>query len=57
MSHIFAFVDGLLVLVAMFLGATIYPNGRYSMFLSEPYLVGKIIIVLVVVEIRSSTLN
>lgn len=51
MSHIFALADGLLVMIAVFLGATIYPMGRYSLFLSEPYLVTKIMIVLIVVEI------
>jgi len=51
MSHVFALVDGLLVMIAVFLGATIYPMGRYTLFLSEPYLVTKIMIVLIVVEI------
>jgi len=51
MSHVFALIDGILVMLAVFLGATIYPMGRYAVFLAEPYPVVKIMIVVIVVEI------
>jgi len=51
MSYVFALVDGLLVLAAVLLAATIYPMGRYGLFLAEPYPVLKIMLVVAVVEL------
>ena len=51
MSYVFAFVDGLLVMVAVLLAATLYPMGRYGLFLGEPYPVAKVMLVVVVVEL------
>ena len=50
MNYIFAFVDGVLVLAAVLLAAKIYPMGRYDLFLASSYPVGKIMLVVVVVE-------
>ena len=50
MNYIFAFVDSVLVLAAVLLAATIYPMGRYDLFLASSYPVGKIMLVVVVVE-------
>ena len=51
MNYIFAFVDGVLVLTAMLLAGIIHPSVMDSMFRTEFYPVGKIILVVVVVEI------
>jgi len=50
MTYIFAFVDSVLVLAAVLLAAKIYPMGRYDLFLASSYPVGKIMLVVVVVE-------
>jgi len=50
MSYVFAFVDALLVLVAVLLTVSIDPGGRDSLFLTEIYPVAKIMLVVVVVE-------
>jgi len=51
MNYIFAFVDGVLVLTAMLLAGIIHPSVMDSMFRTEFYPVGKIMLVVVVVEI------
>jgi len=51
MSYVFAFVDGMLVMVAVLLAATLYPMGRYGLFLGEPYPVAKVMLVVTVVEL------
>jgi len=50
MNYIFAFVDSVLVLAAVLLASKIYPMGRYDLFLASSYPVGKIMLVVVVVE-------
>ena len=57
MSYIFAFVDSALVLAAVLLAATIYPMGRYDLFLASPYPVGKIMLVVAVVEMTQFYLD
>ena len=57
MNYIFAFVDGVLVLAAVLLAATIYPMGRYDLFLASPYPVGKIMLVVAVVEMTQFYLD
>ena len=57
MNYIFAFVDSVLVLAAVLLAATIYPMGRYDLFLASPYTVGKIMLVVAVVEMTQFYLD
>jgi FlaA1/EpsC-like NDP-sugar epimerase len=57
MNYIFAFVDSVLVLAAVLLAATIYPMGRYDLFLASPYPVGKIMLVVAVVEMTQFYLD
>ena len=57
MSYIFAFVDSALVLAAVLLAATIYPMGRYDLFLASSYPVGKIMLVVAVVEMTQFYLD
>jgi len=51
MNFIFAFVDGLLVLAAILLAGITHPSVMDSMFRTDFYPVGKIMLVVVVVEI------
>lgn len=57
MSYIFAVVDGVLVLAAVLMATTIYPMGRYSLFLAEPYPVGKVMLVVAIVQLTFFYLN
>jgi hypothetical protein len=50
MGYIFAFVDGVLVLAAVLLAGIIHPSVMDSMFRTELYPVGKIMLVVIVVE-------
>lgn|GEM_PF-820777 len=50
MSYVLALIDGVLVMTAVLMAATIFPMGRYGLFLAEPYPVGKVMLVVVVVE-------
>jgi FlaA1/EpsC-like NDP-sugar epimerase len=57
MNYIFAFIDSVLVLAAVLLAATIYPMGRYDLFLASSYPVGKIMLVVAVVEMTQFYLD
>ena len=51
MSYILALVDGILVLGSVLVAVSIYPMGRYSPFLAEPYPILKVMIVVFVAEV------
>lgn len=51
MNYVFAFIDGLLVMLAVLAAATIFPMGRYGLYLSGSNPVEKIMLVVVVVEL------